>query len=140
LVNRIVYIIFITILLTLVVFAITKNQPEELSVNQQSTTISAQIEAVDGQLIDVRTPDEYLVDHANGAINVPLDNILNGDLSKINKAKPVYVYCRSGNRAGQAKIALEKSGYRNVTNLGGISDWQKQGGLVCSSAEISCKN
>ena len=139
-VNRIVYIIFITILLVVVVFIVTKNQLDKASVNQRSATISAQIDAVGGQLVDVRTHDEYLVDHANGAINVPLDNILNGDLSKINKAKPVYVYCRSGNRAGQAKIALEKSGYENVTNLGGISDWQKQGGLVCSSAEISCKN
>ena len=37
----------------------------------------------------------------------------------IPKDTPIMVYCRSGNRSGQAKQALEAIGYKNVTNAGG---------------------
>jgi rhodanese-related sulfurtransferase len=36
------------------------------------------------------------------------------------------VYCQSGGRAGQAKGILVDAGYGQVTNLGGISDWDRQ--------------
>ena len=111
---------------------------KNVNVSEEPLKLSEQIKAVDGQLVDVREPDEYATDHANGAINIPLGDILNGDLSKIDINKPVYVYCRTGNRAGQAKTALEQAGYKNVTNLGGLSDWQNQGGLACKSTEPNC--
>src|SRR5680860_225366 len=100
--------------------------------------ISTQIEAIGGQMIDVREPDEYAAGHADGAINVPLGDILNGDFSKIDMNMPVQVYCNTGYRAGQAKTALEKAGYKNVTNLGGLSDWIAKDGSTCSSTKPSC--
>jgi rhodanese-related sulfurtransferase len=105
---------------------------------QKTTTLSSQIKAAHGQLIDVREPSEYVIDHANGAINVPLSDILNGNLLKIDKTKPVYVYCRTGKRALQAKTALEQTGYKNVTSIGGLSNWQNQGGTVCASSKPTC--
>lgn len=108
------------------------------NISDEPNRMSVQIKDVDGQLIDVREPDEYAADHANGAINIPLGNILNGDFSKIDINRPVYVYCRTGNRAGQAKTALEGAGYQNVTNLGGLSDWQNQGESTCKSTEPNC--
>lgn len=101
-------------------------------------TLSAKIADGDVQLIDVREPSEYSTSHANGAINVPLGEILENKLSKISKNKPVYVYCRTGKRATTAKTSLEKAGYKNVINLGGLSDWQGDGGTVCASTKPTC--
>ena len=133
--KKILLIVVIILLAVGGYYIFTKN---DKSVTDEPNKMSAQIEVVGGQLIDVREPDEYTADHANSAINIPLGDILNGDFSKIDINKPVYVYCRTGNRAGQAKTALEKAGYKNVTNLGGLSDWQSQGGLICKSSESNC--
>jgi phage shock protein E len=108
------------------------------SSSNQTVSIVERIKEADAQLIDVRTADEYIADHASGATNIPLDNILSGNFKGIDKDKPIYVYCRSGMRAGQAKIALEKLGYKNVTNLGGINNWKDQGGKTCKTNTTSC--
>ena len=107
-------------------------------VSQETVTLSDEIKSANGQLIDVREPSEYEESHADGAINIPLGDILKADFSKIDSDKPIYVYCRSGVRAGQAKIALEQAGYENITNIGGLIDWQKQGDGVCSASTPSC--
>ena len=123
--------IFIFIVVTLLilggVFIVTKKDNKTVE-NKQPVSISAKIIADNGQLIDVRTPEEYATEHAKGSINIPITTIQNGDLTKISKDKPVYLYCRTGHRAGLVKTILEQNGYKNVTNLGGLSDWQKQGG------------
>lgn len=111
----------------------------ETSARNDTAVLSAQIKSVSGQIIDVRELGEYIENHADGAINIPLNDILNRDYSKIDKSKPIYVYCRSGIRAGKAKIALEKAGYKNVTNLGGLNDWTADGGLTCGSNTPKCK-
>lgn len=113
-------------------------EPDQQAAKQKISTLSDQIQLVEGQIIDVREPDEYTANHADEAVNVPLGDILNGDFSKIDKDKPIYVYCRTGNRAEQAKIALEKAGYKNITNIGGLADWQAQGDKVCSTSAPSC--
>jgi phage shock protein E len=137
--KKIIIIISAVIVLSLVGIVIVSNKPKEITqVEQQEAVLSAQIKKVDGQIIDVREPSEYLSGHADNAINVPLGNILNGDFSLISTTQPIYVYCRTGNRAGQAKVALDKAGYKNVTNIGGLTNWQNQGGKVCSSSASSC--
>ena len=90
------------------------------------------------QLVDVRTVEEYSAGHADGAINVPLADIQSGDFSKIKKDAYIKLYCRSGNRAEQAKVLLEKKGYNQVVNIGGIDNWQDKGGKVCKSTEPTC--
>lgn len=79
-------------------------------------------------LIDVREPDEFAVGHAENAKNIPLGDIEAGKLTEATKTVKIYVYCRSGKRAGVAKTALEKQGYANVESLGGLSDWREIGG------------
>jgi len=39
-----------------------------------------------------------------------------------DKTKPVIIYCRSGRRAGKAKVVLEQMGYSKVMNAGGLVD------------------
>ena len=132
------YLLVIVIILLVICgyYIFIKNVDEGTS--NEVTKTSAQIETIAEQIIDVREPDEYTANHADGAINIPLGDILNGDFSKIDQNKPIYVYCRTGNRAGQAKVALEKAGYKNVTNVGGLSDWIAKDGLICSSTKPSC--
>jgi phage shock protein E len=142
-------IIIITIIITLFVGIIflSNHQPDDSGstkanvadiVDQKSTTVTDNIISTNGQLIDVREPEEYEASHADNAINIPLGNILNSDYSRIDTSRPIYLYCRSGNRAGQAKIALEQAGYKNVTNLGGLDDWVEQSGKICSTSKPSC--
>ena len=107
-------------------------------VKQKVIALSVEIKSVNGQLVDVREPAEYEESHADNAINIPLGEILKADFSKIDANRPIYVYCRSGKRAGQAKIALEQAGYKNVTNIGGLINWENQGDKVCSSSVPSC--
>jgi len=73
--------------------------------------------------IDVRTPEEYAADHVTGAVNIPYDQI-SGRIDEVtgNKDAEIYLYCRTGHRAGIARETLERAGYTHVTNLGGLEN------------------
>ena len=73
--------------------------------------------------IDVRTAEEYSEQHVEQAVNIPYDQIAE-KIATVTKDKSaeIYLYCRSGNRAGKAKVVLETMGYTGVINLGGLSD------------------
>lgn len=126
-----VILVIIASVVSFIIIANKNDDPKSNNTNtQQSQTLTQKITSQNGQLIDVRTPEEFNASHAKDSINVPLADLQNGDFSKIDKNKPVYLYCRSGNRAGQAKIILEQNGYKNVTNIGGLEDFKNQGGTV----------
>jgi phage shock operon rhodanese PspE len=73
--------------------------------------------------IDVRTPTEYQQSSITGHANIPHTEIANRIAVLVtDKDAPVYLYCGSGRRAGLAKIELEKMGFTNVTNAGGIAE------------------
>ncbi len=68
-------------------------------------------------LVDVRTPGEFMEGHVKGSVNIPLDSVSN-QLAKFKNKKSIVVFCRSGNRSGQAKSILEQNGISNVINAG----------------------
>ncbi len=68
-------------------------------------------------LVDVRTPEEFNGGNVKGSVNIPLD-IISFQLEKFKDKKNIVVFCRSGNRSGQAKVILEQNGITNVTNGG----------------------
>lgn len=76
-------------------------------------------------LVDVRNAWEFEESHANGAINIPLDEIP----ARINEFKkmesPVLLYCRSGNRSGMAASILKQNGIDDAYNAGSLFDVQK---------------
>lgn len=79
-------------------------------------------------LVDVREPSENEA-YNIGGILVPLGKIKNFDVDDLEsmKEKEVIVYCRSGNRSGQAAMMLETMGFGNVKNLvGGMIAWQEK--------------
>ena len=77
------------------------------------------------QLIDVRTPDEYNSGYIKDAKNVDFYSLdFNDAFKKLDKEKPVYIYCRSGNRSGQAAIKLSTMGFKKIYDLkGGILNY-----------------
>lgn len=75
-------------------------------------------------IIDVRTPAEYKQGHIKGAYNIPLDQIDTVKQTVKNTSTPLYLYCASGARSGNAARYLQNSGYENVRNMGGISSWR----------------
>ena len=80
------------------------------------------------KLYDVRTPEEFAAGFFAEATNLPLQDIQQGKLPDAPKDQKIYVYCRSGNRSGQAKQTLEDEGYTNVIDLGGLTNVQAMGG------------
>ncbi len=74
-------------------------------------------------LIDVREPAEYKAGHIPRARNIPLDNIDRATSAIQDRDMPLYVYCETGRRSGTAVSKLEKMGYTNVRNIGGIENY-----------------
>ena len=74
-------------------------------------------------LLDVRTAEEYRDGHIDGSINIPLDKISSVENIVKDKSTPLYVYCLSDGRSGQAVSYLKQMGYTNVKNIGGISSY-----------------
>lgn len=70
-------------------------------------------------IVDVRSEAEYAGGRIPGAVNIPLNRVPALDAPKDT---PLFLYCRSGARSARACRALEKLGYTDVTNLGGILD------------------
>ena len=74
-------------------------------------------------LIDVRTDSEWNEGYIETAIHIPLDRIMEEIESlMVNKDQMIYLYCRSGNRSGIAEKALQRLGYTNAKNIGGIKE------------------
>lgn len=72
-------------------------------------------------LVDVRSPGEFADGNVKGSVNIPLDQVQN-QLAKFKGKNNIVVFCRSGNRSGQAKAILEQNGFDNVTNAGTWKD------------------
>ena len=68
-------------------------------------------------IIDVRSEAEWETGHYAGAIHIEWQQILSGvNALTLDKAQPIILYCRSGNRAGKAQQLLKDVGYSHVIN------------------------
>lgn len=104
-------IIIFLVLSILVLFACKKAQPT--------------ITIVPGSfLVDVRTVEEFKQGSVPTAINIPLDQV-EARISEFNNKENIVVFCRSGNRSGQAKTILEKNGIKNIQNGGSWGNVKK---------------
>jgi len=72
-------------------------------------------------LIDVRSPNEYKFSHLSDAILLTLNQISEKIMEVVpDKSSAIIVYCQSGIRSGIAKAQLNRLGYSQVFNGGGI--------------------
>jgi rhodanese-related sulfurtransferase len=81
------------------------------------------------QLVDVRTPEEYREGHIKNSLNINVQgSSFEAEVAKLDKKRPVMVYCRSGGRSASAQRMLIDMGFAEVINLdGGIRGWQSAG-------------
>jgi NADPH-dependent 2,4-dienoyl-CoA reductase/sulfur reductase-like enzyme/rhodanese-related sulfurtransferase len=70
-------------------------------------------------LLDVRNPSEYRLDHIEGAVNIPLDE-LRDRMGQVPKDQEVWAYCAVGQRSYYAARALSQYGYDIKTLSGGF--------------------
>ncbi len=78
-------------------------------------------------ILDVRADHEVEEGYIPNAINIDfyLGQGFIAALEKLDKSKNYYVYCRSGNRSGQACAVMNSLGFENAYNLeGGFMEWE----------------
>ncbi|WP_028523854.1 rhodanese-like domain-containing protein [Runella limosa] len=82
------------------------------------------------QLLDVRTPNEWNAGKiaSSQCINYN-DPAFKEQVQKLDKTKPVFVYCAVGGRSTKASQILKESGFKLIYNLqgGGYADLAKEG-------------
>lgn len=77
-------------------------------------------------LVDVRESREYREGHVPGAVNIPMSQLA-GRLAEIDRDRPVYLVCASGNRSGAMTDVLAAAGFDAVNVVGGTSAWIRSG-------------
>lgn len=125
--------LFLTLITTFLLTSYGKSQNNK---NKTDTTIELvdakkfkELITHEGTILDVRTPNEWAEGIIEGAVKI---NYFNTDftkqLEKLDKTKPVYVYCKVGGRSSGAAKKLKKSGFTKIYDLdGGITAWDSLG-------------
>ena len=93
------------------------------------TEFSAKVAEAGVITLDVRTPGEFAEGFIEGArlIDFQSGNFEN-EIAALDKNATYAVYCRSGNRSGQAVKVMQDAGFTNVFNMnGGVIDWANAG-------------
>ncbi|MGQ0507613.1 MAG: rhodanese-like domain-containing protein [Myxococcaceae bacterium] len=84
---------------------------------KQLSVAARKIVSRGGVLLDVRSPAEYAAGHAEGARNIPVQE-LEQRVKEVGDPKTgVVVYCKAGMRAASAEQILRKHGFANVLNI-----------------------
>ena len=104
---------------------VTTSQIEVISPEEMQEI--SQIEGV--QLVDVRTPEEYEEGYIEGFQNIDFfSDTFTQEIEKLDKSKPVIVYCRSGRRSADCAKQLKEKGFVKIYDLdGGIAKWEFEG-------------
>ena len=87
----------------------------------------------DAPVLDVRTPAEFAEGHLAGAVNVDVQNpsfVDEVEALGLPDDGPVYLYCKSGGRSGQATATLRQMGHAGALNVGGFKDLAGAGAEV----------
>jgi hydroxyacylglutathione hydrolase len=82
-------------------------------------------------VVDVRRETEFADGHIKGAVNIPLDGMIDpGAMANLDENKNIYVHCAGGYRSIIAASLLKRQGIHNLHNVqGGWSQIKEQKGL-----------
>ncbi|MEP0913345.1 rhodanese-like domain-containing protein [Leptolyngbya sp. GB1-A1] len=79
-------------------------------------------------IIDVRDRSAFQLSHLLGAINMPLEELLDRALTSLERTRDIYVYSDINEEAAEAAAILRTAGYLNVSELqGGLPAWKAVG-------------
>jgi rhodanese-related sulfurtransferase len=77
-------------------------------------------------ILDIRTPEEFVEGHIDGAQNVDFYDSFESEITKLDKNRAYLIYCRSGNRSNIAKDIFQQMGFKEIYELdGGYNLWQE---------------
>jgi rhodanese-related sulfurtransferase len=79
------------------------------------------------QFLDVREDFEWNEGRIEGAVHIPLQQVLDGRTEGLNPERPVVVYCRTANRSEVARLMLEARGFEASIMEGGSEAWVAEG-------------
>jgi rhodanese-related sulfurtransferase len=86
------------------------------------------------QILDVREPYEWDAGHIEGAIHIPLNEVLAGrEQGRLDRGRPVVVVCKTGNRSELATLMLQARGYDAHNLEGGTERWVAAGLPIVAS-------
>ncbi len=80
-------------------------------------------------LVDVREPSEYVGGHVPGAVLMPMGQ-LPSRIGELDRSKPVYVICATGNRSLASTDFLTHNGFQAYSVAGGTGAWARSGRAV----------
>jgi thioredoxin 1 len=102
--------------------SVEKTNLSELEFSEKMTLLK------DEQLIDVRTPEEFSGGHLENATNIDWNgNSFKEQVAKLDKSKPVMIYCLSGGRSSAAAAEMRKNGFKEVYEMnGGMMAWRSK--------------
>ncbi len=84
----------------------------------------------DAVIIDVRTPAEFAAGHLEGAVNIDVQSPqFDALVDELDPDGEYYVYCRSGNRSGQAIDRMAEQGFDDLSNGGSLESAAAATGL-----------
>jgi hydroxyacylglutathione hydrolase len=104
-------------------------QKAELEIVGDNMNIVSDVKSGNVQLLDVRDDSEWKERHAKDAIHIQLNDLMEGKTEPLDKQKPIYAYCLSGNRSAMAEMYLNDHGF-DALNIGGLEDWLEAGGRL----------
>jgi rhodanese-related sulfurtransferase len=114
-------------LLLMSFFFINCNSQSEIK-SISTSELKVLLEKEDIQLLDVRSPEEIEQGFIKTAkfANFFEDDFFTQAAAKLDKSKPIYLYCRSGNRSSKSAKILQEQGYNVYNVLGGFNKWQQE--------------
>ncbi|MEI6555232.1 MAG: thioredoxin domain-containing protein [Paludibacter sp.] len=111
----------------LAVISISANLQAQTATSLDAASFAAKMKQLpNAQLIDVRTPGEFAQGHITNAKNVDINSSdFQQRVVKLDKNKPVLLYCLSGGRSSNAMNVLSSMGFKEIYNLsGGMMRWR----------------
>lgn len=121
---------FFTIVLCVLVLVSCKSNDGQDSVIEMVNPDEMQslIKTDNTQLIDVRNLEEFEEGHIKGAKNLILNEDFKQRYDKLDKSKPVVLYCEDGNESEKCAQILKDAGFKKIFDLrGGLSQWMYEG-------------
>lgn len=91
-------------------------------------TLKTDVIGKDVQLVDVRSKKEYNQGHIDDAININIADkaTFSKEIQKLDKTKPVYIYCHAGVRSHRASKLMTDLGFTTIYDFkGGWSAWNR---------------
>lgn len=118
------------LMLTVVVLTVSCKNDQSESIEVVTPEEMQEIsELEDVQLIDLRTPQEFDTGHIASSQNIDyFSDTFEEDIQKLDKSKPVVVYCKSGKKSAECADKMKDNGFVKIYDLdGGIAKWKYKG-------------